>query len=124
MGADWIDGRLLAERLNRRQPGGVGFYAVERTPRSSKFAGVPISGVQIAIVDREAVRATRLGLEIANTLRELYPDQVILSEADRWIGDRSTREDLANNQSTDAIYQRWQREAQTFLRQRQRYLLY
>ena len=124
VGADWIDGRLLAERLNRRQPDGVGFYAVERTPRSSKFAGVPISGVQIAIVDREAVRATRLGLEIANSLRELYPDQVMLSEADRWIGDRSTREDLANNQSTDAIYQRWQRATQTFLRQRQRYLLY
>ena len=124
VGADWIDGRLLAERLNRRQPGGVGFYAVERTPRSSKFAGVSISGVQIAIVDRKAVRATRLGLEIANTLRELYPDQVMLNEADRWIGDRSTREALANNQSTDAIYQRWQSATQTFLRQRQPYLLY
>ena len=124
VGADWIDGRRLAERLNRRRPSGVGFYAVERTPRSSKFAGVPISGVQITIVDRETVRATRLGLEIAKALRELYPDHVRLRETDKWIGDISTREDLANNQSTEAIYQRWQRSTQTFLHRRQRYLLY
>ena len=68
VGADWIDGSALAESLNQLGLAGVSFYPARRTPSWSRFAATRIEGVQIAIVDRDSLEPTRLGLHIAAEL--------------------------------------------------------
>jgi len=123
-GADWIDGKRVADHLNGKGLEGVRFYAVRRTPESSKFAGSQISGVQITIVDRAAVRAASVGLEIAKTLREIHPGRVNLAETEKLIGNQSTRKAVEDNLPSKAIYEAWRLETEPYLRVRQRYLLY
>ena len=123
-GADWIDGKRVAEHLNGKHLPGVRFYAVRRSPRSSRFSGVPISGVQITITDRDAIRSTRVGLEIATTLNRLHPGRMRLGQTEKLIGDRSTRDAIEKNLPSKAIYEAWRLEIKPYLRVRQRYLLY
>lgn len=123
-GADWIDGKRVADHLNSKNLEGVRFYAVQRTPQSSKFAGKAISGVQITIVDRAAVRATSVGLEVAKTIVELHPGRVKLGETEKLIGNRSTIEAVEKYVLSKAIYEAWLLETESYLRVRQQYLLY
>ena len=123
-GADWMDGKRVADHLNGKNLPGVRFYAVRRSPRSSRFSGVPISGVQISITDRDAIRSTRVGLEIATTLNHLHPGRMQLGQTEKLIGDRSTRDAIEKNLPSKAIYEAWRLEVKTYLRVRQRYLLY
>ena len=124
IGADWIDGTLLAAELNRKEMEGVRFYAVERTPRSSRFAGRSISGVRITVVDRDAFRSVWVGLEIARTLLQLYPDRIRLEETLTLIGDRDTQEALQGRKSPQLVRDLWDRDQQVFLGVRRHHLLY
>jgi len=124
IGADWIDGRALAAELRGKNLEGLQFYAVERTPGSSRFAGRSISGVQISVVDREAVRATHLGLEIAAALIRLYPERVRLGETKQLLGNTETQEALMAKRDTNLIRAGWDRDRRTFLVVRRPYLLY
>ncbi|MDA1312376.1 MAG: DUF1343 domain-containing protein [Acidobacteria bacterium] len=124
IGADWIEGRKLAAELRGKNLEGLRFYAAERTPGSSRFAGRAISGVQINVIDRATVRATHLGLEIAAALIRLYPDQVRLEETKQLLGNAETQQALLAGRDTNLIRARWDRDRQTFLAVRQLYLLY
>jgi hypothetical protein len=68
VGADWIDGRQLADYLNKRFVPGVRFYATRFQPDASNFKGQGIEGVRFVITDRESLSSLRLGLEIAAAL--------------------------------------------------------
>ena len=61
VGADWIDGKSLADCLNKRDIPGLRFYPVAFTPTGSKLEGIATEGVRIVVTDREEVRATHLG---------------------------------------------------------------
>ena len=124
VGADWLEGSEVAAFLNARQVAGVRFYPAERTPTRSHFAGKRISGVQISVLDRDAVRSTRIGLELAAALLQLYPEHVRLDRTAPLIGSASTLKALRRRQTTAGIWTRWKREAQRFLPIRRRYLLY
>jgi uncharacterized protein YbbC (DUF1343 family) len=75
VGAPWIDGRRLADALAARRIPGVAFVPIAFTPTSSKFAGEPCRGVNIAITDRRVFEPVRVGLEIAAALRRMHPDE-------------------------------------------------
>jgi uncharacterized protein YbbC (DUF1343 family) len=124
IGADWINGPELAAALNRKGLAGVRFYAVQRTPVESRFAGKPIEGVQISISQRDRVEPTRLGLEIAATLLELYPGRVQLAETARLIANEQTIRALEAKETPASIWTVWEMEKQRFLEIRSRYLLY
>lgn len=124
IGADWINGPQLANYLNRRGLPGARFYAVRRTPDASHFAGMPIDGVQISVLQRDRLESTRLGLEIAAALLELYPGRAQLSETARLIADTETLDALSANESPTSIWTVWEMEKESFLAIRSRYLLY
>ena len=75
VGAPWLDGRKLAKELNARTLPGVRFVPVRFTPRASVFKGEACSGVEFIITDRATFRPVAAGLEIATTLRRLYPNE-------------------------------------------------
>jgi uncharacterized protein YbbC (DUF1343 family) len=124
VGADWINGPRLAEYLNRRGLPGVRFYAVRRTPQASRFAGTTIDGVQISVLQRDRVESTRLGLEIAAALFELYPGRVQLAETARLIANQQAIRAIEGNENPNSIWSVWEMEKEGFLEIRSRYLLY
>jgi uncharacterized protein YbbC (DUF1343 family)/CubicO group peptidase (beta-lactamase class C family) len=88
IGAPWIDGVQLADALNARAIPGVRFYPVRFTPASSKYAKEECQGVFIIVTDRAAVRALRVGVEIASALTRLYPSRYDLEGASKLLGSR------------------------------------
>ena len=124
IGADWIDGTRLADYLSRQVIDGARFYAVERRPKASRFAGSMIQGVQITIVNRDILRPSRLGLEIAAALLQLYPGKIQLDQTARLVGSQATLDQLEAAVATERIWAMWDDGNRKFLRLRQRYLLY
>jgi uncharacterized protein YbbC (DUF1343 family) len=75
VGAPWIDGHALAERLNALGLEGVIFRPVMFSPTSSKHRGEPCAGVQLHVSDRQAFRPLHAGLHLIATCQALYPQQ-------------------------------------------------
>jgi len=123
-GAPWMDGRRVAEELNRRGLPGVRFIPIRFTPRASTFAGEECSGVAIVVTERAAVRPVRLGIEIAVLLRRLYPEAWQVEAFGRLLAHRQTVELLKSGADAETIERAWQAELERFRRIRQRYLLY
>ena len=124
VGADWIDGATLADDLNSRGLQGISFYPVRRTPKSSRFAGAPIEGVQITVLDRDSVRPTRIGLEIASQLLKSYPGRIKMELTAMLIGHEATLKAFSQGRAASSIWSMWQAQQRAFLRIRTRYLLY
>ncbi len=94
IGADWINGRELAEYLNKRFVPGVRVYATQFTPASSNLAGKVLGGVRFVVTDRNSFDSTRLGIEIASALQKLYPGKLNFESCRFLIGDRKVIGDL------------------------------
>ena len=124
VGADWIDGELLAAFLNRRNLAGVRFYPAERTPASSHFTGKPISGVQMSVLDRDAVQPTLVGLELAAALLRFHPEHIDLERTANLIGNTATLRALDGHGTAADIWALWERKKREFLAVRRRHLLY
>lgn len=124
VGADWIDGRALASYLNERDIPGVRFYPVAFTPTESKLKGIPAQGVRMVVTQREDVRATALGVEIAGALVALYPDKVELGRNAKLIGHQATIDALAAGTDPRTIVGTWTEALEEFTARRAKYLLY
>jgi uncharacterized protein YbbC (DUF1343 family) len=124
VGADWIKGPELAAYLNRRLIPGVRAYATRFTPASSNFAGQNVDGIRFVITNRDAFNSTRLGLELAAALLNLYPGKLRLSANEKLIGSRKTIRELEAGRDPRLIAQRQEETLGEFLRRREKYLLY
>jgi len=94
IGADWIDGKRLSAWLNARKIPGIRVYPTRFRPESSNFQGRWIEGVRFVITDRDAFDSSRLGLEIAYALLQLWPGKID-ANVDRWlIGNREVLQNL------------------------------
>jgi uncharacterized protein YbbC (DUF1343 family)/CubicO group peptidase (beta-lactamase class C family) len=124
IGADWIDGDALAAYLNEREIPGVRFYALERTPSTSRLSGMKSGGVQIVVTNREAVEATELGVEVAAALIKLFPGRLDLRETARLIGNETTIRALAAGEDPKRIRDSWQEPLERFQELRRKHLLY
>ena len=124
VGAPWIDGKWLAVYLNSRDIQGVRFLPVNFTPKSSKFAGQVCHGVQIYLVDRQALDAPELGVELASALHQLFPKQFELDKTLPLVGSRWVVDDIRNNFDPQRIEYMWQKPLMNFRKMRAKYLLY
>ena len=100
VGAPWIDGKWLAVYLNSRDIQGVRFLPVDFTPKGSKFAGQVCHGVQIYLVDRQALDAPELGVELASALHQLFPKNFELDKTLPLIGSQWVLNDVAGTTLT------------------------
>lgn len=124
LGAPWIDGRKFAAELNDASLPGIGFVPIEFAPDASKFAGEKCGGVNLTIIDRDAIEPVRIGLTIAATLRRLYPDAWKVNDMDRLLIDRRTLEAIRDGVEGDALEATYQKELDEFLGRRAKFLLY
>lgn len=124
IGADWIKGQALATLLNSRFIPGVRVYPTRFKPTSSHFAGQQIEGVRFVITDREAFDSTRLGIEVAAALQNLYPGKIDFQKCRHLIGNHRTIGELELGRDASLIWGQAQREATEFAERRKPYLLY
>ena len=124
-GAPWIDGRALAQFLNRRDLPGVRFYATEFTPdKPYPFAGQLCSGVRILITDRNVLDAPELGVEIASALHRFYSDQFALQKMNTLLANHAVLDSIGSGEDPQHIAEGWRAELEAFKQRRQSALLY
>jgi len=94
IGAEWINGKQLADAINTRATPGVSVYPVRFQPTSSVAAGKMIEGVRFVVTDRENFNAVSFGLELAAVLNTFYPGKLNFEISKNLIGNRATIEAL------------------------------
>jgi uncharacterized protein YbbC (DUF1343 family) len=125
-GAPWIDSRFLAGKLNALNLPAMRFESASFTPASSKFQGRECHGVRIIVSDRDRLEPYFSGIKIVNEIYRMYPEQFEWKAAhfDRLCGTSKIRDAIANHSSVDVLQSKWQKELESFLKIRVKYLLY
>jgi uncharacterized protein YbbC (DUF1343 family)/CubicO group peptidase (beta-lactamase class C family) len=124
VGAPWIDGPRLADALAARRIPGVRFYPVRFTPTAGPFASEACQGVFITVVDRDAVRPVRLGVEIASALIKLFPGALEVDRAAGLFGSADGLARLKAGEDPATIAASWAAAEARWRLLRAKYLLY
>lgn len=132
IGAPFIDGEELAQRLNELRLPGVMFRSAYFIPTTSKFSGKLSGGIQIHITNRKAYQSVLTGVAIVKTIHDLYPDQFAfraensngISFFDQLIGNGWVRKAINNGTPLKDIEKQWQSDLKKFEKKRKKYLLY
>ncbi|MGB7928743.1 MAG: serine hydrolase [Terriglobales bacterium] len=124
VGAPWIKSRELAAYLNARAIQGVRFIPIVFTPSSSNFAGETCQGVNLIVLDRNTLDSPELGIELASALYKLYANDFKLEKMADLLVNQAVFEALAAGEDPRRIAEDWQEPLQTFVRLREKYLLY
>jgi uncharacterized protein YbbC (DUF1343 family) len=133
IGAPWIDGKVLAKKLNEKRMKGVRFEAIEFTPREipniasdPKYKDQLCGGVFVKIVNRKIINSVRIGLAVVSEIHTLYKDSLVFREHgfDRLAGMPVIREMILQGKTGDEIEETWKEELKEFMKQRKKALLY
>lgn len=123
-GAPWMSGEDVAAALNARSLPGLHFLGQPFIPIGGPYSGERCSGVGIRVADRRAVRAMRMGLEIATLLKKLYPQQFDIAKLVELMGNSDTNEQLQNGATPEKIIASWSPALASYDQVRRKYFLY
>jgi uncharacterized protein YbbC (DUF1343 family) len=125
-GAPWIDGFVLAKKLNELNLPGVKFREVYFTPTFSKFSGTNCGGCEIHVTDRNKFQSIATTLTILETIKKLYGDKLEFhaSYFDKVLGNSRVREELESGEPVEKIVAEFQPGLNDFAKLREPYLLY
>ncbi len=125
-GAPWIDAEDLTKRLNDLNLKGVRFEPVSYTPTGSKHKDQLCHGCKIVVTNRNKFESYWCGINIVNTIYQMYPDQMEwrIAHFDRLCGSIKIREAIIAQSSLDELRASWQDELNDFKEIRQKYLIY
>ncbi|MBN1491003.1 MAG: DUF1343 domain-containing protein [Phycisphaerae bacterium] len=108
IGAPFVNASKLAETLNAIGLKGVRFRPAWFTPTFDDYRGKCCAGVQVHVLDREALEPVRVGLTMLKVFCELYPKEVVVrNSAARLMGIPNLHERIWT-ESVDALIQEWQ----------------
>ena len=125
LGAPWIDGRKLAQYLNKRFLPGVRFLSVDFTPEKPyPYAGQLCHGVRVLVIDRNVLDSPELGIEIASALHKLYPQEYKLERIDTLLANHHVLEQLMSGVDPSRIADEWRASLDAFGARRKLALLY
>jgi len=133
VGAPWIDGKALAERMNRLNLPGVRFHPVFFTPMFSKHQGEICGGVQAHVTDKREFRPVRAALHLLHVIMTMYPDRFEwlkpFKEGGKHFIDLLTGSDLVRTTlhepgAPERIVARWDEELAEWMKVREAALLY
>lgn len=124
VGAPYIDDVRLAEELNRAELPGVSFVPVRFTPTYSVHKGANCGGVYIMLNDRDRCNVVDVGLQIARTLCQLYPNQFNVDKIKHLLLHAPTLAAIKANSPLSEIRASWKADVDEFLKRREKYLIY
>jgi len=125
-GAPWIDGYVLAGKLNALHLPGVKFREIWFTPTFSKFQGKLCGGCQIHVTDRNVFQPIATTLNILATIKQLYGKKLIFHPKyfDKVLGNDTVLQGLESGEPVDKIIAAYQPGLDEFAKERGKYLLY
>lgn len=129
VGAPWLDGELLAERMEARGLPGVRFEGVRFTPESptdGKWDGIEVSGVRVVEADGARHDPTRTAVVLLAEARALAGDQWRWDAAhfDRLAGTDALRRGLEEGDDPTALVAGWAPDLAAFAARAAPYLVY
>jgi uncharacterized protein YbbC (DUF1343 family) len=135
IGAPFLDGHRLAERLAGYRLGGVAFRPLTFRPSFHKFAGQVCGGIQVHLTDRRAFQPYRCGVAILRELHALggeafsWRSEPYEFVADRLAIDLLTGSDaictgIERGLTLEELAATWSSAEHRFAERRQPYLLY
>ena len=124
LGAPWVNAGELARYLNAREIAGVRFVPTSFTPSSAMYSNQLCGFVNIVVVDRNALDAPEVGLEIAAALLKLYPAQYKVAGLDTLMVNKASLDAVAHGEDPRRIAEQWQDDVDRFAGIRGKYLLY
>jgi len=123
-GAPWMDGMAVSSALNALHLPGLRFVDDPFIPVSGLYAGERCGGVGVRITDRAAVRSMRMGLEIAELLRKMYPSNFDPAKLLLLVGNVDTIRQLQENVPAEKIVTSWSDALAAYDQTRRKYFLY
>jgi uncharacterized protein YbbC (DUF1343 family) len=123
-GAPWINGDEVAAALNARHLPGLHFTGQPFIPVVGLYGGQRCGGVAVRVTDRGAVRAMRMGIEIATILKQLYPASFDPAKLLLLTGNAETVRQLQDATPPDQIVASWSSDLSSFDAIRRKYFLY
>ncbi len=125
VGAPWVDAERLVARLRDLGPAGVAFRAARFRPEFGKHAGAVCSGVELHLVDRQALEPLTLGLVLLKGIFDLHPEDFTwrpdpyefvgnVPALDILTGSAEARERIENGLDLEPLLESWQRAVSRF----------
>jgi uncharacterized protein YbbC (DUF1343 family) len=135
IGAPWLDGEALAERMNRACPSGAYYRPVVFEPTFQKHARVTCGGCQIHVLRRNDFASVMAGVALLREAYALAPDQFKWRDPpyeyehdkmpiDILAGSPTLREQIEQQVPLRDISDSWRPGEAAFIERRSPYLLY
>ncbi|MES2706683.1 MAG: exo-beta-N-acetylmuramidase NamZ domain-containing protein [Verrucomicrobiota bacterium] len=124
VGAPWINGPALLERLKKAKLSGLYIEAADFTPNASKFANELCHGVRLSVSDPRALDSVKLGIAIAQALFEEHGEKYELAKVNTLLFHPPTLEAIRAHRPLNEIVSAWKPEITTFRQRRAAALLY
>jgi uncharacterized protein YbbC (DUF1343 family) len=132
LGAEWIDEKEIAKRMNNLKLEGVIFRPVVWRPFYGNFQGKTLHGIQVHILDFQKCNLTSIQFYFLQELKKLYPDKNVFELAkperirmfDLATGWDKVRETFSKDFNYNSIKNFWEKEADDFKFKAKKYFLY
>ena len=129
LGAPWLDGVALAERLNGYGLPGVRFEPATFTPHApgdGKWDGQTVQGVRFVVTDRSTYDPTRAAVAVLVETRQMSGArwQWLTAHFDRLAGTDRLRQDIEAGRTLEEITAPWKEGLASFRELRAQYLIY
>jgi len=128
-GAPWIDAAKFAAELNARKLPGVVFRPLTFRPYYGPYEKQDCGGVQVHILDRDALTLVGVQFHVMDVHQRLYPDKKLFGSKrdgmfDKACGTDRVRLMFQEGRSADDILRAWDTGAKEFAATRGKYLMY
>jgi uncharacterized protein YbbC (DUF1343 family) len=124
VGAPWINARDFAAYLNARNLAGLRFVPTTFMPNSSSYSGKVCQGVNIIVTERNVLDAPELGIELAQALLKMYPQDYKIDRMPQLLVDDATFDAIQRGEDPRRIEELWQDGLEKFEGVRKKYLIY
>lgn len=128
--APWIDGEMLAQRLNRHHLPGIVFVTATQKPYYGLYAQRKTTGIEMVITDRAVFDPFLAGMAILKNLYELYPNRIPLNNPaaaeaiDTLLGSQKIRQSIISGLPLMQIWSSLQSDIAEFNGKRREFLIY
>jgi uncharacterized protein YbbC (DUF1343 family) len=125
LGAPWFKGLEVADYLNARQIPGVRFMARRFRPSDDVYKGQDCDGLDVQLINRDALDTGRLGLELLAAALKLHPGKFTLDKKIMLLLGSDRAAELLNRGQTGAqVNDSLRDELAAFRKMRAKYLMY
>jgi len=124
IGAPWFKGREVAEYLNGLAIPGVRFLARRFRPTASVFKDEDCEGLDIQLIDRDALDSVRMGLELLYATMKFHPGKFNLDGVMRLLGNEDAAGRLKRGEAGSAVVKSYAPDLDQFRKTREKYFIY